>query len=354
MFENSKCEYCGELFAKNDDIVVCPDCGAPYHRACWLEHGTCAHAAQHGSGFRYTRVQQGDLHAENVQEQETPEDEDFIQKVKEELFGGNSEKRVCENCGAPLVDGGEYCPRCAHKQGDPVPRAGQIPLQNSLPEGMAQTIDGEKVADLALLVRNNAPKLLPRMQKVSERKVKVGWSWLSFFFGYLYFFFRKMYKYGIIVILAQALLFHGLNIALGDPITAVNNTISEVYSASVSTDTPSQAEYIKVLESAAKELIKTGAIQKVYLLLGISWAVSNIACALLFDYLYLLHCKNTIGRMRKSAEILGEMSDSDFRMNLYARGGVSLFGLVLGYFLNMTLSQGVVYIIDFFSDLFGK
>ena len=28
------CEGCGEPLTLKDDIVVCPDCGAPYHRTC--------------------------------------------------------------------------------------------------------------------------------------------------------------------------------------------------------------------------------------------------------------------------------------------------------------------------------
>ena len=29
------CEGCGRPLALTDDIVVCPDCGAPYHRECY-------------------------------------------------------------------------------------------------------------------------------------------------------------------------------------------------------------------------------------------------------------------------------------------------------------------------------
>ena len=29
-----ECPICGEKFTAQDDIVVCPECGAPYHRAC--------------------------------------------------------------------------------------------------------------------------------------------------------------------------------------------------------------------------------------------------------------------------------------------------------------------------------
>ena len=36
-----KCFVCGQVFTDNDDVVVCPDCGTPYHRACWQKNGAC-------------------------------------------------------------------------------------------------------------------------------------------------------------------------------------------------------------------------------------------------------------------------------------------------------------------------
>lgn len=37
------CEGCGRPLALTDDIVVCPDCGAPYHRECYEKLGRCIH-----------------------------------------------------------------------------------------------------------------------------------------------------------------------------------------------------------------------------------------------------------------------------------------------------------------------
>ena len=47
------CEACGEPLTLRDDIVVCPDCGAPYHRTCYEKMGRCAHAAAHASGYEW-------------------------------------------------------------------------------------------------------------------------------------------------------------------------------------------------------------------------------------------------------------------------------------------------------------
>ena len=45
------CVACGKKFTPEDDIVVCPECGAPYHRACYKELGHCVHADRHAEGY---------------------------------------------------------------------------------------------------------------------------------------------------------------------------------------------------------------------------------------------------------------------------------------------------------------
>ena len=46
-----KCPACGRSFDHDDDIVVCPVCGTPQHRACWDERGECVNASRHAEGY---------------------------------------------------------------------------------------------------------------------------------------------------------------------------------------------------------------------------------------------------------------------------------------------------------------
>lgn len=50
LYENNSCPVCGKQFQPGDDIVTCPECGTPHHRACYRELGHCAHQALHGDG----------------------------------------------------------------------------------------------------------------------------------------------------------------------------------------------------------------------------------------------------------------------------------------------------------------
>ena len=45
------CDGCGQPFSNDDDIVVCPVCATPQHRACYEKEGRCVNESKHESGF---------------------------------------------------------------------------------------------------------------------------------------------------------------------------------------------------------------------------------------------------------------------------------------------------------------
>ena len=49
-YTGAKCKVCQEPFKDGDDIVVCPDCGTPYHRECYKKAGKCINDELHESG----------------------------------------------------------------------------------------------------------------------------------------------------------------------------------------------------------------------------------------------------------------------------------------------------------------
>ena len=52
-----KCGVCGKNFEEEDDVVVCPECGTPAHRACYKEHGGCPNEEKHGTDFVFEEVE---------------------------------------------------------------------------------------------------------------------------------------------------------------------------------------------------------------------------------------------------------------------------------------------------------
>ena len=50
-FTDKLCPVCRISFKDGDDVVVCPECGAPHHRACYRQLGRCGVEGYHGTGY---------------------------------------------------------------------------------------------------------------------------------------------------------------------------------------------------------------------------------------------------------------------------------------------------------------
>lgn len=74
-FKNEKCAACGMKFFDDSDIVVCPECGTPYHRECWERIGACVHSAEHGSYEWKGENQELREHLENIESAENQKHE---------------------------------------------------------------------------------------------------------------------------------------------------------------------------------------------------------------------------------------------------------------------------------------
>ena len=89
------CAACNKPFEDGDDIVVCPECGAPYHRACYQEKGACIFDDLHKEGKEWkppAPPQAPDPRAE-IKDQECP--------VCGTLNGHSA--LFCNRCGASLT-----------------------------------------------------------------------------------------------------------------------------------------------------------------------------------------------------------------------------------------------------------
>lgn len=96
-YKGCKCASCHKVLKEGDDIVICPECGAPYHRECYAAEGRCVFSAKHGKGFEYVPPEaKPDVNANGpicpVCHAQNPPDTLF-----------------CERCGQPMR--GAYRPR---------------------------------------------------------------------------------------------------------------------------------------------------------------------------------------------------------------------------------------------------
>lgn len=88
-FENKLCPVCRIRFTEKSDIVVCPECGTPHHRACYLTENKCSLSELHASGWSW----EGALPDEQSETSSEPKAEE---KSVSDLFGEINEDENSE------------------------------------------------------------------------------------------------------------------------------------------------------------------------------------------------------------------------------------------------------------------
>lgn len=184
-YEGIKCPVCNSyLFENTDDIVVCPVCGAPHHRACYMSLGHCGYESTHGTDREYDKLHQND----------NP-------PVEDESSGEGEDREVkCPTCGRMIKSNMLFCPYCGAMRdedgnaggGDAVPPfADFMPRVDRLGGVHPQTDigDGVTASEAADFIFSNTARYIPKFASGS----KTSWNWLAFLIPHGFFLYRKMY-----------------------------------------------------------------------------------------------------------------------------------------------------------------
>ncbi len=224
-FTGIKCPVCGRAFTDEDDIVVCPVCGAPYHRECYQEKGQCIFDGLHEKGKEWAPP--------------PPPKPPVTAEVKDRecLFCGGlnaHSARLCVHCGAPLPREGAgftaeppppaFSGRDAAKDGQQAPGQqaynagagapggryyGQMPFIFDTMGGVspADILDtGVSYGDASKLVKQNTAYYMPTFRYMKQTgRNKFNFS--AFLFSGAWMLYRKQYKYGIVVTLLMFILY---------------------------------------------------------------------------------------------------------------------------------------------------
>lgn len=185
-YRNCSCSSCHQDFKEHDDIVVCPDCGAPYHRACYTKEGACVFTSKHAEGFTFV--------------------------LPEEQTAG----AACPSCHHENSADNIFCERCGHALKEPA--ASSAPLFDAetfsfggqtyeLPKP-ATEYDGIDASLWKTYIGNSAMFYFQIFSQMDIRKRKARMCWSAFFFPPMYFFYRRMWGWGIL----SLLLFAGLSV----------------------------------------------------------------------------------------------------------------------------------------------
>ena len=187
-YSNQKCVVCKKIFSEDDDIVVCPECGAPYHRACYNETNSCIYAPVHGT-------------------------KDAYQAPKNKTSNCETCTKKCPRCSSDNPNNANFCTKCGYIFVNLDEQQLYENLKNELPvifDPMCgvnpnEDFDGVCAGDVAKFVGNNTFYYMNVFKK--EKFFNVSkFNFGAFWFSGLWFLYRKMYKKGAIVTIISFLL----------------------------------------------------------------------------------------------------------------------------------------------------
>lgn len=348
-----QCTSCHELFNKNDDIVVCPDCGSPYHRECYKNEGKCLNVELHEKGTEWQPEKREPIIHNNVSNTaseitHSPVTEnnadDRLENVKpaDESSGVASyqeeyTKNICPVCGNQNRPNDDFCLKCgyrlehtqSHVSGTSVkknvcpvcrlenrendvfcvrcgaPLDMEKATSHSSVFGMPvidpntfkpeSNVDGNTLDEYANYIGRNFFSFLHKFLNFSKNGSKFSINFGALLFPGLYFFYRKMNLVGIIVLLISAVL-------------AVPSSIITLVANGVLTSA--------VVDNAAFEMISV--------LTSVLSTVLNIACCVLADWFYYRKAKSDIAKIK--SELLDENAK---KAAIRQKGGTSWMGVLV-------------------------
>lgn len=316
-YNNVSCPVCGKPFTENDDIVVCPECGAPHHRDCYKELGHCA--------------LESELHEQGLSWKNPNEKEDVQKAAPQQSDNGGI---ICPNCGLNCAPTDNFCPNCntplhpADNNNRPVVENAFDASGNPEVDNMFgaiyenDNIDGIPAKDFICITRQNFPYFLRVFKIFSQRAKAKVFNWSAFFFNYFYFFYRKMYKLGAFLLAfylisnipSFILSYHMVEQIIADPMLA----------ASMQFDLTG-LDTVRILSQ---------------LFMYIRFAVS-IYCGFTANRHYYKHCREKISKLQSVSH---GGTKNEYYQTLTSIGGTSLVSCVIVMIGMAVLTFGIAQI----------
>ena len=209
----TRCMVCSEKFTSEDDVVVCPECGTPYHRACYQKEGNCVNTVLHQCGGSWK-----------------PSYDTGNDKARNEAvvcrFCGNTNPPLtlfCRRCGMPSENIRNDSDRAEQYfagadinedsfaynrnanggvQMNPFLINFSDPLCGFNPD---EDFDGVKMSELGDFVGTNTHYYLPIFKRMKETGRNISWNFCAMLFPELYFSYRKMPLWALLAFVVRTL-----------------------------------------------------------------------------------------------------------------------------------------------------
>lgn len=279
-FENKLCPACRSRFNEKADVVVCPICGTPHHRICYMTNNKCALEDIHESGWTWD----GMLPDE---EPEPMKPEELSAVITNAIDPPEVDPHHAEYpSGTPYE---EEQRMFEEKLGDDNPFRELFHSLNDREIGIDGVSMHELVAYSATSVYHYGRAFKAFRGTIDGKKRKMFVNFCSGLFAPVFQFYRKMNVFGVFALLltlAPSL----ISVILQNKITDVNDPL-------------------------------------LYTLDFVQIAIMVLLCVF-GDYIYYRHCVKSIVRFRKSYE--GDTKSDDYFMALYELGKPTFAGAFLG------------------------
>lgn len=305
--KGEKCPICKAYLFEEEEIAVCPVCGAPHHRECFINAGKCGMEEFHGTENQY------DIAKKNKAKEENKEKEN-------ETKTNNNVEVECPSCHNRYSMNEPSCPSCGMQNiyGKAmffgVDFFGGIDKNTDLGEGHT----AEKVRNFVI---TGTERVIPNFFKFKLGK-KVNFSVWSMLFPTAKFAFRKMYK--------EAFLSGVIEIAASLLVLPLARVISQ-------TDFNGYAELYNLIYSSNAGLLLMATIGS-YLTIAL-----RVLSGLFADRLYYKHV------IRSLTEIDAKTEDENEKFALYRkRGGVNIFAFLIALMAVQQLPTIIIEIVNKF------
>lgn len=326
-FSEYKCPVCNEAFKSSDDVVVCPECGAPHHRECYENAGHCFYEDKHKEGF-------------NFEKDGNDEPDDGAEYIECPACHFQNEKTAfyCNRCGHSLDSGNRDSQNADannfnnqgfdgqnNPQGMPFGFGfGAMPAFDPL-AGMnadEEIAENVKVSEAAKYVGKSTQYFLPQFKKLRD-KLGSRFNFSAMIFSEVYFLYRKMNALGLVVTLFM--------IASNVASTAVMMSPGWKESYNSVMSSLQSGVSVSFFSSDFSFMYIPLALQGIRLLI-------RIFCGLFANRLYYSHCTKKIQSIKAG-------KPEDLNKTLEEKGGVNLPLAASFYFAGMVIS----YICNFFT-----
>lgn len=301
-----KCPVCDKNFHANDDVVVCPECGAPHHRECFEKENRCHFADKHKDGFDYQEYI-------GVNDTNTREGEIICPACKEKNPKGTF---FCRKCGNPLTAdsfsaGQNSTDNQSSQNGQPPfvidPMGGVDPK-----EILDETVTA---GDASRLVKSNTPYFMRIFYNIKKFS-KSRFNFSAFLFGGGYFLYRKMYGIGtLLTALMLVLAVVPIFVAYSPAFTDIFNELMSIAGISEIT---AYSDILTLANAGAMLSFDKLFFFSLPIICEFNMLALRLVCGFCANRVYFKHCMKQLKTANKELE-----NDAEREIFFNAKGGVN-------------------------------